>query len=161
MKTMRKKAQVITMSALLIAMTPALSQAQARSRGYDVDQVPKETAQRDIEDKETDLDWVGLFGLLGLVGVVGRKRRPDQRETTMRKVAVIATVLLTSTALAVGTPALSQSGQGDHGNSSESVAQNEDNKTGSWGWIGLFGLAGLLGLGIPNRKKGGSNVAPR
>ncbi len=160
MKTRRTTFRALTLIALLLSMTPALSHAQAVERGYDGDQSVK-SDQRDNEDHETSLDWVGLFGIAGLVGLVGPKRRKEQRERAMKRVLVGATILVTGAALSVGTPALSQDtdkSPNDKGYSIESSQEGKGNRPISIGWIGLIGLAGLLGLGLPWKKKHDTNA---
>ena len=159
MKTMRLMAQAAALSALLLSITPVLSLAQASERGLDGDQ-PVKTGQRDNEDHETSLDWVGLFGLLGLTGLAGPKRRRDQRSTMARKALVATAVIVTGAALSMATPALSLAQrEDDKGYSIESSQQGKGERPTSIGWIGLLGLAGLLGLGMPKwgKHKGGNS----
>jgi len=142
MKTIRTTAWALTLSTLLIGATPALSQSQSTDKGYDGDQSIK-SGQRDNEDRETNLDWVGFFGLLGLTGLIGSKQNP--RDTMAKKALIITTTIATAALLSMGVPAVSKTLQGAEGNNS-SVASDDDDDDTSYGWIGLLGLAGLLGL---------------
>lgn len=155
---MQLLARAATLSALL-SLSPALSPAQGIERGLDGDQ-PVVSGQRDNEDHETSLDWVGLFGVLGLVGLVGPKHKRDQRRAMTRKVLVAATIL-TAGALSVTTPGMAQR-EDDKGYTIESSQQGKGDRPPSIGWIGLLGLAGLLGLGLPKwvRRKGTHSGPP-
>jgi hypothetical protein len=153
MKTRRIIAQATALSAFLLTMTFTPGPAQGIERGYDGDQSVT-SGQRDIEDHETSLDWVGLFGLLGLVGLVGPKHKRGQRRMMARKAVVITTIVVAGAALSMATPALSLAQQKDEkGYSIESSQQGKGDRPASIGWIGLLGLAGLLGLGLPKWGK--------
>ena len=65
--------RTLVLGVLLTTLAPAWAQTQ---NGYDDDQ-PVETSQRDNEDHETSLGWVGLFGLLG--ATYGDLRAVSQR----------------------------------------------------------------------------------
>jgi MYXO-CTERM domain-containing protein len=144
MKTIRTTAWALTLSTLLIGATPALSQSHPTEKGYDGDQSVK-SGQRDNEDRETNLEWIGLFGLLGLTGLVGPKQRQGQRDTMAKKALIVTTTIATAALLSIGAPAVSKTLQGAEGNNSSVASDNKDDDT-SYGWIGLLGLAGLLGL---------------
>lgn len=162
MKTGRTLGWAVIMSACLLGGTSAWSQTPATEHGYDGD-MPSKTSQRDNEDQETTLDWVGLFGLAGLVGVIGPRKRREQRRTTLRTAIVVTAVIATSALLTTGTPALSQeveSQRSDDGNAAETSTPNgRGEPKGSIGWIGLFGLAGLPGLGLPKFGKKHTDTA--
>ncbi|AKD55262.1 WGxxGxxG family protein [Spirosoma radiotolerans] len=72
---------VLATSALLLSVTPAISQTPRSEKGLDGDNTVK-TSQRDTEDHETNFDWVGFFGLAGLVGLVGPKRNRVEGQRT-------------------------------------------------------------------------------
>jgi hypothetical protein len=153
MKSIQLLARAAALSALLISLTPTFSPAQGIERGYDGDQAVT-SGQRDTEDHETSLDWVGLFGLLGLVGLVGPKHKRVQRRMMARKAVAITTIVVAGAALSMATPALSLAQQEDEkGYSIESSQQGKGDRPASIGWIGLLGLAGLLGLGLPKWGK--------
>ncbi len=153
MKTIRTTAWVLALSTLLVGASPALSQSQPTDKGYDGDQSVK-SGQRDNEDRETNLEWVGLFGLLGLTGLVGGKQKQDRRDTMAKKALIVTTTIATAALLSVGAPAVSRTLQESEGNNSAVASDNNDDDT-SYGWIGLLGLAGLLGL---RRNRGHENT---
>jgi MYXO-CTERM domain-containing protein len=146
MKKMFTTLHVLVLSAVLLAATPAHSQTKPIERGYDGDQSVK-SGQRDTEDHETGLDWVGYLGLLGLVGLVGPARRQNRYDSTGRRIASVTVVLAMSALLSTGSPAVSQPAhEADQSKSITSSQQNSSGGEPSLGWIGLLGLAGLLGL---------------
>ncbi|MDB5243327.1 MAG: hypothetical protein JWP57_3952 [Spirosoma sp.] len=144
MKKTRTTAWVLVLTTLLISAAPALSQSQSTDKGYDGDQSVK-SGQRDNEDRETNLEWVGLFGLLGLTGLVGSKQKQVQHGTMAKKALIVTTTIATAALLSMGAPAVSKTLQGAEGNNSSVATDDRDHDT-SYGWIGLLGLAGLLGL---------------
>lgn len=138
-----------------MSMIPSLSQAQDTQQGSSGGQSTM-PGQRDTEDHETSLDWVGLFGVLGLVGLVGPKRRKAQQARATRQALTVGATLIVGATLFLTTPARSQTEE-NKGYTIESNQQGKDDHPASIGWIGLIGLAGLLGLGLPKFGKKNSN----
>lgn len=141
MKTIQLKASAIALFTCLILASPAFSQTE---KGYDGDQSVK-SGQRDNEDRETNLDWIGLFGLFGLTGLIGSRQPNHQTTGTIRKTLIATTVIATAALLTMAEPAVSRALQDSDGDNSSVASDNDDGHT-NFGWVGLLGLAGLLGL---------------
>ncbi|WP_018619724.1 WGxxGxxG family protein [Spirosoma luteum] len=78
-KTVVIVTSLLASGATLSSVTPALSQNQPAGQGSSGDNSARRS-QEDIEDHETNFDWVGYFGLAGLVGWVGPKRTNERTD---------------------------------------------------------------------------------